>query len=192
MKEEKTRSFLAIPFGSFYERELSGIVNDLRSRDIYAKWVRAGDVHLTLHFFGYLTEEKITSIIKALSRPLEELKSFQVFLKRIGGFPNLRRPRVLWVGFGGEVTRLEHLKSVTDSALRSIKIPLEDRPFKAHLTLARLKAGLPDDGQKLLSDIVDFNCDRPFKVEEVVLFKSVLTPKGPIYSRLHTYKLHGK
>lgn len=191
MKEEKTRSFLAIPFGSFYSEELSSIVDDLKSRQIHAKWVRTEEVHLTLHFFGYLTADEIESIEKTLHGPLEGLKPFQLNLKEIGGFPSLRRPRVLWIGFGEGVDRLQNLKAATDSALRSIKVPIEERPFKAHLTLARLKAGLHKDGRELLSDLINFQCDRPFRVGEVVLFKSVLTSKGPIYSRLHTFKLHG-
>lgn len=188
---EKTRSFLAVPFGSFYSAELSKVVNELKSKSIDAKWVRVEDVHLTLQFFGYLTSEKIDEIKNAIAPGVEGLGPFKLWLEGFGAFPNSRNPRVLWVGFGGEVEKLVRLKALTDECLEKIKVPIEDREFKPHLTLARLKSPLRQDGNILLRDYGSFKCERVFKVNEIVLFKSVLTPKGPLYSRLHSFLLNG-
>ncbi|MDD5085367.1 MAG: RNA 2',3'-cyclic phosphodiesterase [Candidatus Omnitrophica bacterium] len=189
---EKIRTFLAVPFGSFYKSELSKVVSELKAKQIDAKWVRVEDVHLTLQFFGYLAGEKIGEIKNALAPGVEKLRAFELWLEGFGGFPGLRNPRVLWIGFGGEAGKLIQLKALTDECLKKIKVPTEDREFKPHLTLARLKSPLGEDGNILLRDYGSFKCERKFRVAEVVLFKSDLTPEGPLYTRLHTFSLNGQ
>jgi 2'-5' RNA ligase len=109
---------------------------------------------------------------------------FTITLHGFGGFPNVTRPRVVWIGLGGDRERLVALQKDVEDLLASIGILREDRPFHPHLTLGRNRArefqtsfrGLTADWEREASD--------PFEVREVVLFRSDLKPGGPVYTRL--------
>lgn len=184
---DKIRSFLAINFESFYQRELENVLRVLRREPIDAKWINPQQAHLTLCFFGSIGEDLIQSIVKNLDTLLAPQKPLEVYLKGLGAFPNMDRARVIWIGIEGATDGLKVLKKDVDRSLEKIGIPAEDRSFRPHLTLGRLRKS-PKGLAPLLEKFTDFSSLNKFMINRLVLFRSDLTPKGPLYKPLHTFQ----
>ncbi len=150
------------------------------------KWVRPENLHITLKFLGDINEESIDTIAQKLSELSANHWAFQVELKTIGAFPNLKRPNALWIGIT-KTTALEALHRGIEEGMSTAGFKKEDRPFTPHLTIARVK-GMRDyhglyEKLKALSD-KDFGvCD----TAEIVLMKSDLMPGGAKYMRLKSF-----
>ena len=114
---------------------------------------------------------------------------FKLTLKRLGAFPNLFRPRVIWLSLGGETEILQGLHQTLEQALVPLGIPKEDRPFQGHLTLGRNRENQVNE--KLYQRLSEYLKEEtaPFEVEELTLFRSDLKPAGPVYSKLKTFSL---
>lgn len=116
-----------------------------------------------------------------------------VVLTHLGVFPDVRAPRVLWVGCrsSSEVAALADLANAVDRALTSLGFEPDGRPFQPHLTLARIKDGARSFGQALLrSGLLDR--DAPIgtcQVGHLHLMQSDLRPSGPVYSPLWSLAL---
>lgn len=116
----------------------------------------------------------------------EEFSSFNVSLKKIGAFPSSKRAKILWVGIEEGMDKLIELFSTIENKVSPLGFEKEKRKFTPHITFARVKRG-----NYSLPDQIEFSFDS-FPVNEVVLFKSTLTPKGPIYKILSLIPLRGE
>jgi RNA 2',3'-cyclic 3'-phosphodiesterase len=154
------------------------VVDPLRGPLPGAKWTRPEGRHLTLKFLGYVEDDRAGEISAALegARTL----AFEAAFGELGGFPNLRRPRVLWVGIERGRDDLVALAAGVEAALSPLGFETEDRPYHPHLTLARFPK--PQFIGPL--EAVDAPATS-FMVGEVVLFRSQLHPKGARYTRVH-------
>lgn len=147
------------------------------------KWVRPSQIHLTLHFFGSVESKVLGQISERVLPIVRETKPLSFFLSGIGAFPDLRRPRVIWLGMGGEVKTLQSLQASLERALKKEGFECEKRAFKPHLTLGRVEEGI---------DLPNFQAF-PFgptqtkEIEEIILFQSHLTPAGATYEAIATY-----
>ncbi len=181
---EKLRAFIAI---SLPEPVLQGIVTaqeTLKRSGLKIRWVRKEGIHLTLKFLGDIDRDSVEKISEAMERATGSFSPFTLWAEGIGVFPNLRRPRVAWVGLSGDIEILRALQRDLESQLSGLGFPKEKRPFKGHLTLGRVKGRL--DGIKLqeaLEDLGDFRTES-FTARSIVLFQSDLRPDGAVYSRL--------
>ena len=181
---EKLRAFIAI---SLPEPVLQGIVTaqeTLKRSGLKIRWVRKEGIHLTLKFLGDIDRDSVEKISEAMERATGSFSPFTLWADGIGVFPNLRRPRVAWVGLSGDIEILRALQRDLESQLSGLGFPKEKRPFKGHLTLGRVKGRL--DGIKLqeaLEDLGDFRTES-FTAQSLVLFQSELRPDGAVYSRV--------
>jgi 2'-5' RNA ligase len=181
---EKLRAFIAI---SLPEPVLQGIVTaqeTLKRSGLKIRWVRKEGIHLTLKFLGDIDRDSVEKISEAMERATGSFSPFTLWAEGIGVFPNLRRPRVAWVGLSGDIEILRALQRDLESQLSGLGFPKEKRPFKGHLTLGRVKGRL--DGIKLqeaLEDLGDFRTES-FTAQSLVLFQSELRPDGAVYSRV--------
>jgi len=175
------RLFIAIELPD----EVKRILGRMRSDIPGARWVAPEQLHLTLSFLGELDE----AAMKRLSGELAEIQTsrFDLRFAGCGCFPNRKQPRVLWVGLEPEPL-LNTLESLVRKAVLTCDVPQEDRPFSAHITLARLK--LPASRE------VAVFLDQPQKqklptvsVREFILFQSSLTPHGAIHTPLKSFQL---
>ncbi|MCL2317542.1 MAG: RNA 2',3'-cyclic phosphodiesterase [Methanomassiliicoccaceae archaeon] len=143
------------------------------------------EVHLTLRFLGDVQEKKL-KVLSEKMRSLENYSSFSVSMKGIGAFPKNTDPRVVWIGGDIGVPFYDILKEI-DKMLDSSSIEYDKKPFKAHITIGRVR----DPSKELTQFIVDRKDIEygTFTVEEIFLMKSVLTPKGAEHSVLETIKL---
>lgn len=132
--------------------------------------------HLTLQFLGNRVD------FDAAAGALEKLsiRRGTVCLGAAGAFPSERRGRILWLGVSEGDALLSQLAASVGALLAPIGYPPEDRPYHAHLTLARLKA--PTDLRPVVAALGPGPVGRPFPVEEVVLFQSKTTRAGAEYT----------
>ena len=113
-------------------------------------------------------------------------------VQQLGVFPSLKRVQVVWVGLGGEVDKMKQLHQLLEANLARLGFAPEQRPFKPHLTLARVgNEALPDERQRLGELIAStrFETSQSIKVDSINLIKSQLTREGAIYSRISSAEL---
>ncbi len=176
------RLFVAIHLPREYQDGLAQLTASLKGRlRSRLAWTRPGNWHLTLKFLGDTDETRITAITKALrSVPFT---AFDLQAGDAGFFPDMKRPRVFWLGLaqGGDACRA--LARNIEGALEPLGFAPEARPFEGHLTLARVKQGRGDDwaGLKALARKKEWPV---FRAHSFTLQQSELTPQGPKYSVL--------
>jgi len=189
-EEKNIRAFLAVEssaeilaaverFQEKLKREISGSVS----------WTRPQSNHLTLKFFGNIDLTDVGNISVATEKHTAATSPLLLKIEKMGVFPDLRRPRVLWVGTAGDVEKLTALQKKLDAEFALIGFPAEERPFRAHLTLARIKDARTTAGiEEAMKKHADFAAGE-FEAAELILFQSRLTPQGAIYTKLKTFPL---
>ena len=184
------RTFIAVEIDPSHKQKLTHLISALKSSNSDVKWVNETQIHLTLKFLGNIEESKVHEISDTLKSIANNAKEFTITLSNIGTFPNAKRPRVIWVGIDKGKTELKLLASQIETELEKLGFPKENRDFKSHLTLGRVRS--PKNLQnltKLLSE-VSFQSESGIKINKLILFQSTLTPKGAIYKKLTELTLH--
>lgn len=155
------------------------------------RWVRPEGIHLTLKFLGETLAERIPALEAALEPALTGLPGTRVRLGDMGSFGG-RSPRVVWVGLQNGLAALAALQSAVEKALAPLGFAPEERPFRPHLTLARVPPGLrPAERRKLAEVLRSAPGVEPviIPVTEVSLMESRLTAEGALYQRLRAFPL---
>ena len=182
---ESIRSFLAVEISDGARRRIADLLERLHhSQGVQVRWVRPELMHLTLAFLGEASQEFIESASARLVEVVQQHKSLTAQLKGLGAFPNPSRARVVWIGMEQGNDEVCALQADVVKALRSAGYQPEKRPFSPHLTIGRLR--IPGDVGPAAA--VQFESE-PFTIDRVVLFRSVLRPEGPVYSRLAEFPL---
>lgn len=153
---------------------------------ITSGWVRPENVHLTIKFLGDIDDKKIPEIIAALKGAAGGIKPFTLTAGNLGGFPNPRSPRVLWMGVNDSL-ELQALQRNIETRLHAVGIAKDERPFRAHLTLLRIKEH--ENGRKAGEAVkkMKHEISMDFHVDSFVLFRSTLSLKeaGPLQGARH-------
>jgi 2'-5' RNA ligase len=185
------RSFLAIELPNPILKKIEEVQGDLRSTRADVRWVNPEKIHLTLKFFGNIEESRIDLILKSIEEPVRNTLPFSLRVLGVGAFPNLKNPRVVWMGLVDGKDVLTSFQKQIENQLGKIGFQSEDRPFHPHLTLGRMKSSR---GKEDLVGRMEKHKEEEFgdlPVERVVLFKSDLRPTGPIYTPLRELRLGG-
>jgi 2'-5' RNA ligase len=147
-------------------------------------------MHLTLKFLGQLPLDKVAAVIAILDKVADDCPPLQLTAAEVGGFPQRHRPRVLWMGIGGENERLHRLQQAIQTGLATLGWPPEKRPFQGHLTLARAKGRRPLE--RVVGDILT-RCTpeeaMTFQADRLTLFRSRLRPGGAIHNPIKQWIL---
>lgn len=195
MIDQEVRAFIAIELPERFRKMMGEFQSGLkRPQQRFVKWVKPGSVHLTLKFLGNVKSNQLDPINRELDDIAKDSKTFTVVTSETGCFPNLKKVRVFWLGLSGDVEELLKLQGKIDVALSSIGFPRENRPFTAHLTMARINEDCSTaDRLELCELIKDTRFPQPvsMKVEAVSLMRSQLTPAGAVYTRLAEFRLTG-
>jgi 2'-5' RNA ligase len=185
---EKIRAFIAIELPEEVKADLSSVQSRLRpERHPYVKWVSVDGVHLTLKFLGNIDQEKVSPIAEAMAGAAQKASPFRLEVGGLGAFPNLRSPRVVWVAVEGEVEKLASLQRAIDHSLVALGFSPETRSFTPHLTLGRLKERASAEERRRMGEALLAVAGEevvPFRVTEISLMRSTLTPRGAIYNRI--------
>jgi 2'-5' RNA ligase len=186
------RSFLAIELPGSILRKIGEVQGSLRSSRADVRWTNPEAIHLTLKFFGNIEESRIDPILKSIEGPIQNTQPFSLKVRGVGAFPHLKNPRVIWIGLVDESEALTTLQKQIEIYLEKIGFQREDRPFRPHLTLGRMKSSR---GKEELAEGMERYREKEFGdfgVERMVLFKSDLKPSGPIYTPLKEMRLGGQ
>lgn len=179
------RAFLAVDLNRAVRETLTEFQNQVASI-LPVKWVSPKSMHLTIKFLGDIEHEQITVLQNVLRDVTKGSEQFSLTIKGLGGFPSLQKPRVLWAGVAGDVDHLEVLVSCVESALNPLGYGQEDRPYRPHLTLSRIKSHARQIGHIFETSEV-LKKEWMFGsviINRLCLFQSQLTPNGATYSRL--------
>jgi 2'-5' RNA ligase len=177
------RCFVAVECGG---DELAAKFRDVRrmleTTRADVKFVEPENVHLTLRFLGEIEP----SLVEQVSQVVKEtnFQPFSARLEGVGVFPNLRRPRVVWAGISEGVSQLAEVWKDVDTKLSGLGFERERRGFSPHITIGRVRSGR--NRERLVEELSTLSnyVFGGLQVDRVVLKKSVLTPRGPIYTTL--------
>ncbi len=188
--EKNIRAFLAIEPPEDILNEISRLQEKLK-REISGRlsWTRPQGQHLTLKFFGDISKEDITTISAAVQKRVVAEQKLNLKIEKMGVFPDAKRPRVLWCGITCDVERLINLQKKLDGDFAAIGFPAEDRSFKAHLTLARIKDPRDITGMSEALKKYDSFKAGEFTADKLFLFQSTLSPQGAVYTQLAEFAL---
>jgi len=171
------RAFIAIPVSESVRSAVAKVSKALSKTGI--KPVSAENMHLTLFFLGEIDEKKTATAI-AILESLHE-KIFEMKFSGVGAFPNENFIRVLWAG-----CESKQLISLYDSLSPRIQgMGYAKEEFRPHLTLARVDAEAKEDAKAFAKKFKE-NEFGSCIAERIVLFKSTLTPNGPIYEEVYS------
>ena len=134
------RTFIALDVAEEVRRYIADIQKELRSvREAKVAWAQPSGVHLTLKFLGGVPEDRLDNIAAVIEKSVQSFAPLTIKTSDHSAFPNLKRPRVLFVGLeqNGE---LNHLQQVIETNLAELGFETEDKPFKPHLTVGRVKS----------------------------------------------------
>jgi len=152
------------------------------------KWTDITTSHITIAFLGDTDEKLVKPLGLMLSEKSAGFGRFTFLLKGAGVFRNLKDPRVIWLGIEMQ-EELVKLYNLIAGGLREMDLPVEERPFRPHLTLGRIKYLKNTDAlSNLLVKYRDKEIQR-VEVDEIILYESILMSSGPVYKPLGYFKL---
>ena len=186
----KIRTFICVPVPLSVKKTVGGFIKELKARGGDVKWVSPDNMHLTLKFIGDVEKTFIEEIASHTAEAVASFSQFPVEIGGTGAFPNLSRPKVLWVGISRGSDKLRDLAYAVDQSLEKIGIEKDKRQFSGHLTIGRVRSL---KGIEHVAESMNKNGFKPqiFNAEAVYVMKSVLDSHGPIHSVLNTINLRG-
>jgi len=190
---ENIRSFIAIEMPPhIIDRAVS--IQEKLGRNIKSiRWVRREGIHLTLKFLGDIRPDDTEILGELLEPACRQHVPFDLTLDGLGAFPDMKRPRVLWLGLEGELDRLNYLWADVEKACKEAGFAEEKRRFSPHLTLGRVKDGrIKKEDLAGLMNAMSFDSSESFRVDALYLYESKLRPQGAIYTKLKTFPLGGE
>ena len=182
------RAFLALELEPPVRDAVAALRERLRASTARVSWVKPENAHVTLRFLGDIDAGQVDALSARLQDAYRELPAFHVEVAGVGCFPNVRQPRVVWVGVRPD----PHVVAVhceSEAAARHIGLAPETKKFRPHITLGRLRD--PRDSGDLAACL-----DREFTfhagdnaVRRVALLESRLSPQGAKYSLIREFPL---
>ena len=186
------RAFVAIEIPTEIRQAVGEATAELR-RVIgpQVRWVPTQNMHLTLKFLGDVTPSNVDLLSHMVRAEAELFPCFDIHLGGLGAFPNLKRPRVLYIGIQAPAA-LEALQRGVESASHRLGYESEERGFSPHLTLGRVKQGVTATEQLQIRRALEatkIDSLGAARVDSVHLYKSDLKPSGSVYTRLYSAPL---
>ncbi len=184
------RSFVAINLPCNVKEGIRAVQKEWAALDPHVRWVAPENVHITLKFLGDVTEERLEAVGDALAVVAAEVSPFHFQVTSFGVFPDLRYPRIVWLGIGEGADRVEALQVVVEAEMERQGFQPEKRAFRPHVTVGRMRS---PRGRTILAELLerDSRVEEQVEVSEIFLMKSQLRPSGPIYSVLRAVGLEG-
>ncbi len=193
---EPLRLFIAIPLPEPLLRQMAQVQRALEKQMPAGsvRWVNPEGIHLTLKFLGDTPEGKVPAIRDALAAVARRAVPCTFTVGDLGCFPNLRRPRVVWVGVQEPGGQLQALQEAVESAMVSLGYPREGRKFSPHLTLGRVRDSVPSRDAARIGEVVGATALGTLgevRADSFALIRSVLKPTGAEYTPLAEFRLEG-
>lgn len=180
------RTFIAIELPKEIKDYLGKLEEKLKTTQADVKWVKPENIHLTLKFLGEIDDKKLEKINLILDDVAREKSPYKIQITSIGAFPKLDFLRVIWAGVDRGDAETKEIAKTLEEKIQKIGIPKEERAFSSHITIGRTRS--TKNREKLVQELKNIaDCSREnleFSVTKIILYKSTLTPQGPIYEVL--------
>ncbi len=186
------RAFIAIELPEEIKNYLNKLQGQLKTSGADVKWVEPQNIHLTLKFLGEIDDTLLAKINGILQSAASARNEFYMRLREVGAFPGISSAKVIWVSIDEGDKEVKEIAGELEENIAKIGIPQESRAFSSHITIGRSKSGL---NRLNLLQLLKEAADSPagenlrFMVKKISLFKSTLTPKGPVYEILKRLNL---
>ncbi|HCK98938.1 MAG TPA: RNA 2',3'-cyclic phosphodiesterase [Candidatus Marinimicrobia bacterium] len=182
------RTFLAVNVSDETRQLIVSLHQELHFSKQYIRFVSPKTVHVTLKFLGDVKTEIIPDIIANIESSIRSIQKFDYICSGTGVFPNVNKPRILWLGITKGSDILAGISKTLNQALVNMPVKKEDREFRSHITLGRIK-----ETRKSLPDIdrfTKYSFDPIVNhVDQIILYESILTSQGAIHKPLHKFLL---
>lgn len=192
MRADMARLFVAIELPEAWLTAIGAMQASLRKDLPGLRYVRPEGVHLTLAFIGEVARERLEAIAAALPPVAASVPPFGLTLDPPGFFGPARRPRVVWLGLGGDLAALGALQQRVVAALAPLALARDERAFRPHLTLARTPDALPDSEAARIPAAVEGLPRRSAQrmaADTLTLMESELGPGGARYTARERWRL---
>ncbi len=180
--DKASRLFIALELDHAGRRAVGKLIERLGRPPGKIRWCGPEQMHLTLAFLGATLEDWVPNVVSAMERAAAAVGPFAFTPVSLGGFPDLRRPRVLWVGMAEPTGSLKRLQAALAGELRTVGVSLEDREFHPHVTIGRVKQlDRRTDYAGLFGPFADFAAPLQ-QADRLLLISSDTRPDGPVYT----------
>lgn len=188
----KKRIFVAIDISDRARIRVTDYIEDLRGEfsNLRVGWEKAEKLHLTLKFLGDIDSNELQNLTEAVEKTAQQFANFKFQISQTGVFPSNRNARILWLGIDDENRNLQKINNVLEMECGQKGLVKENRNFKAHLTIGRLRE--PNKSKEL----IDAHLNKTFaavkfEVSEIVIYESRLQKSGSIYIKYKNLNLQG-
>ena len=187
------RLFVAVPVPADVGAAIGGVIDEARQalgdeiRRI--RWVQLAGLHITLRFLGPTPRARVGEVAAALDLAADGIPAFDVRFGGAGSFPTPDRPRALWLGIVEGAEPLGRIAAAFEEALSSAGWPVESRPFRPHMTVARTDGAREGPGAAVSLARAVGALDAAFRADRVILYRSHLGAGPAKYEPLHTAPL---
>ncbi len=192
--ETRWRVFFAVELPHRVRESAGQHISHLRANapQVRASWERAEKMHVTIKFVGEVEVRRIEELGRAAEEAAAGVSPFELKIEGTGAFPPRGEPRVLWLGVRDASGELARLQARLEEACARQGFRREERDYRPHLTLARLRAPAGTRTLAALHRESTFETDA-FNVSELVLIRSQLSPAGSVYTVVsrHALKVDG-
>jgi 2'-5' RNA ligase len=181
------RSFIALPLSGDVQREIALVQSELKSTQADVKWDMSDKFHITLKFLGDIDAERGPLIAAELEKSIGSSLAFDLTFLNLGAFPNVERPRVIWIGTQ-DIQQVPLLQQKVERVCESLGFAKEDRQFHAHVTLGRVRGLRNLDRLTAKLKSITF---KPLiaRCSEIHIMRSELKPTGSVYTLLNSIPL---
>jgi 2'-5' RNA ligase len=179
----RTRTFIALDPGTAIRQRMVALQENLARTGAEVKWTEPVNLHLTLLFLGEVDNRELMPVCQAVKKAACQVLSFELAIEGTGCFPNMRRPRIVWIGVGAGSTEVRALHAAIEAPLLELGCyRREKRKFTPHITLGRVR------GDKTATPLAAALAQKQtFQagatlIREVHVMSSEPAAKGPVYS----------
>jgi len=188
MMKSVIRSFIAIALSREIQSKLTQISTELQAqlKGVSIRWVPVDNIHLTLKFLGDVSTSNLEMLKSTLQVETAGHIPFEISVGDLGAFPNLRRPRVIWVNVQAPA-ELSNVQHGIETQMARLGYPLDERPFHPHLTLGRVARTASSQDLQIIYDVFSkykVGFIGATRVLTINLYKSDLQPGGASYTCL--------
>jgi RNA 2',3'-cyclic 3'-phosphodiesterase len=187
------RAFIAIDLSQDILQRLEEVIRSYKSQlsSVPIRWIPASNIHLTLKFLGDVSLSNLSILTDMLQTEISSHHQFDISVGGSGAFPNIRQPRIIWVGVEA-VSELGLIQTGIEMTTARLGYAREERPFSPHLTLGRISRNTSSQDIKLISKVLETSkvgflgatC-----VEIIHLYRSDLQPTGAVYTQIFSSSL---
>ena len=190
MENQKVvRTFVAVLLDEELRRKISEVQERAKLLTPSVKWVAPDIFHVTMKFLGDVRRDKLSVVQSAMDEVAGSLTAFDLSIRGMGVFPTPRRPRVIWVGVEEGCEQLVALAKAIEQRLVRAGFEKDDKPFRSHITIGRVKEGKPVPGLTEGLDEIDTSELGTQRVASIHVMESVLKPGGPSYTPISEHRL---